>query len=102
MSLQGTDRLTSDLAEAVREELVSFFQKPETHLVFDLKGVSYIDSVGFGVFLSALKAANDNYGRFKICNVTSEVMELFELLQLHHLFEIYDRLEPCLSSFNSK
>jgi hypothetical protein len=27
-------------------------------------------------------------------------MELFKLLQLHHVFEIYDELNPCLKSFN--
>ncbi len=54
---------------------------------------------GFGVFLSALKAASNNYGQFKICNVSPEVMELFKLLQLHHVFEIYDELDACLESF---
>jgi anti-anti-sigma factor len=102
VSLQGTDRLTADLADNVSEGLLTFFQKPDTDLVFDLKGIHYIDSIGFGVFLSALKAANNNYGRFKICNVTEEVMAMFDLLQLHHLFEIYDRLDACLSSFNPK
>jgi anti-sigma B factor antagonist len=70
------------------------------NLVFDLKGITFIDSSGFGVLLSALKAASNNYGQFKICNVNSDVMELFKLLQLHHVFEIYDELDACLKSFN--
>jgi len=98
--LKESDRLDAAIADEVRKRLVESFDKSGTKLVFDLKGIRYIDSSGFGVLLSVLKAANDNYGMFKICNVTGEVMELFKLLQFHHVFEIYDRLDPCLSSFD--
>ena len=100
VSLRDTPRLNALITEAVKEQLLEFFNKPNTRVAFDLKGITYIDSSGFGVFLSAIKAANNNYGQFKICNVHPEVMELFKLLQLHHVFEIYDELEPCLESFN--
>jgi len=100
VTLKDTNRLNALITEPVKENLLEFFNKPNVHLVFDLQGISFIDSSGFGVFLSALKAANNNYGQFKICNVNNEVMELFKLLQLHHVFEIYDQLEACLESFN--
>jgi len=100
VSLKETPRLNALIVEAVKEQLLELFNKPNTRVVFDLKGITYIDSSGFGVFLSAIKAANNNYGQFKICNVHPEVMELFKLLHLHHLFEIYDELNPCLESFN--
>ena len=99
VSLKETQRLNALIAEPVKVKLLEFFSKPNTNLVFDLQGISFIDSTGFGVFLSTMKAANNNYGQFKICNVNSDVMELFKLLQLHHVFEIYDTLDPCLKSF---
>lgn len=100
VSLKDSQRLNALIAEPVKVQLLQYFNKANTNLVFDLQGVTFIDSSGFGVFLSALKAANNNYGQFKICNVNSEVMELFKLLQLHHIFEIYTELYPCLESFN--
>ena len=99
VGLNDTNRFNSLISEAVKEQLLELFNKPNTSIAFDLEGISFIDSSGFGVLLSALKAASNNYGQFKICNVSSEVMELFKLLQLHHVFEIYDRLDPCLDSF---
>ncbi len=99
VSLKDTDRFNAPIAEAVKEELVEFYTKPNVNLAFDLNNISFIDSSGFGVFLSALKAASNNYGQFKICNVPSKVMELFKLLQLHHVFEIYDELNACIESF---
>ena len=98
--LKDTNRLNALITEPVKERLLEFFNKPNVNLVFDLQGITFIDSSGFGVFLSAMKAANNNFGQFKICNVNEEVMELFKLLQLHHVFEVYDSLDPCLESFN--
>ena len=102
VKFKDTIRLNALITEPVKESLLEFFNKPNVNLIFDLQGITFIDSSGFGVFLSAMKAANNNYGQFKICNVDKDVMELFKLLQLHHVFEIYDKLEPCLESFNQK
>ena len=99
VSLKDTNRFNSLIAEPVKEKLIEFYNKPNVNLAFDLRGITFIDSSGFGVFLSALKASSNNYGQFKICNVSSEVMELFKLLQLHHVFEIYDELDACMESF---
>lgn len=100
VKLKDTNRLNAMITEPVKENLLEFFNKPNVNLIFDLEGITFIDSSGFGVFLSAMKAANNHYGQFKICNVGEDVMELFKLLQLHHVFEIYDKLVPCLASFN--
>jgi anti-sigma B factor antagonist len=100
VSFKDTQRLSALIAEPVKVQLLEFYNKSKTRLVLDLQGITFIDSSGFGVFLSAMKAANNNYGQFKICNVNADVMELFKLLQLHHVFEIYNELDPCLESFN--
>jgi anti-sigma B factor antagonist len=97
--LKDTDRFNAFISESVKGDLVRCFEKPNVNLAFNLEGISFIDSSGFGALLSALKASSNNYGQFKICNVSREVMELFKLLQLHHVFEIYDELDACLESF---
>jgi anti-sigma B factor antagonist len=100
VSFKEQKRLNALIADAVKEYLLEFFNKPNSRVIFDLRGISFIDSTGFNVLLAAMKAANNNSGQFKICHVNPEVMELFKLLQLQHVFEIYDELEPCLDSFN--
>ena len=94
------DRFNDLITEPVKEELKSLFNKPDTRLILNLEGIRFIDSSGFGVFLSILKTANNNHGQFKLCNIETEVMELFRLLQLHNVFEIHNNLEECISSFN--
>jgi anti-sigma B factor antagonist len=100
-SFENINRFNALITEPVKEQLNNLFNKPNTKLVLNLSGISFIDSSGFGVFLSVMKTANINYGQFKICNINAEVMELFKLLQLHNVFEIYSNLDDCLRSFNS-
>jgi anti-sigma B factor antagonist len=93
------DRFNALITEPVKEDLKSFFNNAGTRLILNLKGIKYIDSSGFGVFLSILKTATNNKGVFRICGITPEVMELFKLLQLHNVFTLYPTLDECLDSF---
>ena len=99
VSFKDTNRFNALITEQVKEEIKSLFTSPNIKLVLDLSGIQFIDSSGFGVFLSIMKTANNNYGYFKISNISEEVMELFKLLQLHNVFEIYNKREDALKSF---
>jgi anti-sigma B factor antagonist len=99
-SFENINRFNALITEPVKEQLNNIYNKPNTKLIMNLEGINFIDSSGFGVFLSVMKTANINYGHFKICNINKEVMELFKLLQLHNVFEIYGNLDECLKSFS--
>jgi len=94
------DRFNALIVEPVKEQLKSLFNKPDTRLALNLEGIKFIDSSGFGVLLSIMKTANNNHGQFKICNIRPEVMELFKLLQLHNVFDLYENQEDCIKNFN--
>ncbi|MBA7591577.1 hypothetical protein ES708_33736 [subsurface metagenome] len=100
VTFEGVKKFNALITEEVKEELTQFFEEPNTKLILNLKGINYVDSSGFGVFLSIMKTANNNYGYFKLCNIALEVMELFKLLQLHNIFEIYADLDDCIKSFS--
>lgn len=97
---EDTDRLNTLNADHVKNELNVYFSVPDTLMVIDLGGIAFIDSTGFGIFLSLMKAAFKNQGQFKIANISEEVMELFKLLQLHHVFEIHKTVEDAINSFS--
>ena len=100
VSFEDTNRFNALNAEPVKEELKSFFTSPGTRMVLDLGGIEFVDSTGFGVFLSIMKTANNNSGAFKIANISQEVMELFKLLQLHNIFELYNNADDAVKSFS--
>jgi anti-sigma B factor antagonist len=93
------DRFNALITEPVKEDLKSFYNTPGTRLILNLEGIKYVDSSGFGVFLSILKTATTSKGIFKICGIRPEVMDLFKLLQLHNVFTLYATLDECLDSF---
>ena len=99
VKFDNIDRFNALIVEPVKEQLKSFYNKPDTKLILNLEGIKFIDSSGFGVFLSILKTANNNHGLFKICSLSKEVSDLFRLLQLHNVFEIYNTHDECLASF---
>jgi len=100
VTFEGVKKFNALITEEVKEELTQFFESPNTKLILNLDGINYVDSSGFGVFLSIMKTANNNYGFFKLCNIAPEVMELFKLLQLHNIFEIYEDIDDCVKSFS--
>jgi len=100
VTFEGVKKFNALITEDVKEELTQFFESPNTKLILNLDGINYVDSSGFGVFLSIMKTANNNYGFFKLCNIAPEVMELFKLLQLHNIFEIYEDIDDCVKSFS--
>jgi anti-anti-sigma factor len=85
--------------DEIREGIIKAFDNSNAKVIIDLKGVEYIDSSGFGCFLSVMKAARNNYGVLKFANPEPRVSELFETLNLHTIFQIYNDIDTCLISF---
>lgn len=97
--LNDIARLNALVSGPIKEQASVFYDKPNTNVVLSLKDIKFIDSSGFGMLLFLMKKAKNNYGSFKICDVSSEVMELLKLLQLHTIFEIFPTLHDCMKSF---
>jgi anti-sigma B factor antagonist len=99
-SFVEVSRFNALISEQVKEELKSLYTSPGTKLIIDLEGIQFIDSSGFGVFLSLMRAANSRKGKLRLCNARNEVMQLFKVLQLHHVLEIYNTLDEAINSFS--
>ena len=95
----SVNKINALITDEIRDGINKVFENSNSKVIIDLKGVEYIDSSGFGCFLSNLKAARSNYGVLKFANPESGVMELFRILHLHTVFQIYDDIETCKKSF---
>ena len=85
--------------DKIRESILKVLDNSNSKVIIDLKGVEYVDSSGFGCFLSVMKASRSNYGVLKFANPEPKVTELFEMLHLQTVFQIYSDLETCIRSF---
>ena len=95
----SVNKINALITDEIRDQIIKVFENSSSKVIIDLKGVDYIDSSGFGCFLSAMKAAKSNYGILKFANAEPSVQALFETLHLHTIFEIYKDTEECIRSF---
>ncbi|CAD2072142.1 STAS domain-containing protein [Phocicoccus pinnipedialis] len=58
------------------------------NLHVDLKGLSYMDSTGLGLFVGTLKDLNKNDKELRVTNVQPRIMKLFEITGLRDLMYI--------------
>jgi anti-anti-sigma factor len=93
-------KINALIADEIRDGINKLFDNSNSKVIIDLKGVEYIDSSGFGCFLSVMKTARNNYGILKFANPEPRVSELFETLHLNTVFQIYSDIDTCIRSFN--
>jgi|SRR6187200_1695281 anti-sigma B factor antagonist len=90
-------RVDSNTAKSFEERLVGLLQSGHKRVMVDLKHLVYISSAGCRVLLVATKAAQKNGAQLALCNLTAEVMRVFELGGLADFFAIYPSREEGLA-----
>jgi len=66
-------------------------------IVLDLSLVGFMDSTGLGAMLSCLRSVKAKGGTLKLTNLTPEVRQLFEMVLMDRVFEIYPDVASALS-----
>jgi len=86
------------------QELAKIIQDLEkqkrNQIITDLGGVTYISSAGWGVFVGEIKNIRDRGGDLKIVQMTSEVFEVFEMLEFNRILNYYDSIEEAINEFD--
>jgi len=68
-------------------------------LLLNMKNVTYISSSGLGALVSLMKRLGRQEGIMKICCLQPDVREVFEVMQLTKIFEIFETEEEAVASF---
>jgi anti-sigma B factor antagonist len=68
-------------------------------IVVDLGNVDYISSAGWGIFISEIKSIRENGGDLKLVRMVPDVYEIFELLEFHHILDVYDAVDEAINKF---
>jgi anti-anti-sigma factor len=95
----SVNNINALITEEIKDEILKVINNSNSKIIIDLKGIEYIDSSGFGCFLSVMRAARSNYGVLKFANAEQKVMELFHILHLDTVFQIFDDIDSCVLSF---
>lgn len=79
--------------------LDSLLKQGRFFLVVDLGNVDYISSAGWGIFISEIKSIRENNGDLKLVRMVPDVYEIFELLEFHHILDVYDSVDEAVNKF---
>jgi anti-sigma B factor antagonist len=88
-----------DLASApeVRTAVVRALADGGAHLVLDLSGVDFVDSLGLGVVVSALKRVRGRGGELAVVVSEERVRRPFTLTGLDSLVPLYDSVDEVVA-----
>ena len=95
----NVDKINALIADDLKNEISKVLNNTNPRVILDLKGIHYIDSTGFGCFLSVYKTAKNNYGVLKFVCPEPAIIKVFETLNLNSIFDIFGDLEDCINSF---
>jgi anti-sigma B factor antagonist len=89
-------RFTLAICDEVKAEVRELLNRGVKKLIFDLHDITFIDSSGVGCIIALFKTARSVGSTLRLCNLTPEVLEIFELLHLQVIFDITGTRESCL------
>ena len=93
-----TGELELATAPRLRQQVVSLIGAGRSHLVIDLDGVDFIDSVGLGVVVGALKRCRTHGGDLMVAGALPRVRSLFEITRLDEIIELHPDVEHALAA----
>jgi anti-sigma B factor antagonist len=86
----------------LREKLKNVISMGIQKVLIDMDSVPYIDSTGVGFLVSTHTSLTNDGGQLKLLKVKPKILEVFKIMNLHSVFEIFDDEEPAMKSFESK
>ncbi len=80
--------------------LVKDLLNKSNHIVIDLGEVTHIDSGGLGTLVALYVSARKVGGNIKLANLRSRPSEVLKITKLVTVFEVFDKTEDAIASFN--
>ena len=106
MVLDISGRIAGDDSLQMRREIAGWIaeipdnQKPK--IILKLDGVSLMDSAGLGVLVSSYTSAQKREGRLVLSGLGRGLQNLIAITKLARVFDVYEKEEEALKSFEEK
>jgi anti-sigma B factor antagonist len=74
----------------------------QEHLIINMAAVTYMDSSGFGILLSATKRLRPQGGTVNLVKCTPAIDRILRITRLDSIFHIYDNVEDAIAALPGK
>jgi anti-sigma B factor antagonist len=87
-----------DLEKKLEEQLALNKYK----IIVNLENIDYVSSAGWGVFVSEIREIRENNGDLVLINMSSDVYDVYELMEFSSILKSFDNLEDAIFSFTGE
>lgn len=87
-----------DLEKKLEEQLALNKYK----IIVNLENIDYVSSAGWGVFVSEIREIRENNGDLVLINMSSDVYDVYELMEFSSILKSFDNLEDAVFSFTGE
>ncbi len=85
--------------EMFQTEIKSLISQGHVDILLDMAKVSWVNSTGLGILVSAYHTLKKNGGTLKICQVSDRIDNILNVTQLKLVFETFTDCAEALASF---
>jgi anti-sigma B factor antagonist len=87
--------------ERFHTEIKSLIAEGYVDILLNMSKVTWINSTGLGILVSAYHTLKKNGGSMKICDVSPRIDNILNVTQLKLVFETYENQKEALASFQA-
>jgi anti-sigma B factor antagonist len=87
------ERLTIDNAHELTALIRTVSPQIAPSMIIDLGRTSFIDSTGIGALVNLQKHVQQLNGRCAIVCPSPKILRMFQLMNLHHVFDLFESVE---------
>ena len=87
------------VSSKIRVSIEPILSTGQRKVLFDLHELEQLDSAGVTTLIVIFKRVRSNKGDMKITGLTGQPREIFRLLRLDKVFDIYEEFDTAVESF---
>lgn len=87
--------------ERFHSEIKTLIKEGYVDILLNMSKVTWINSTGLGILVSAFHTLKKNGGVMKICEVSPRIDNILNVTQLKLVFETYEKQQDALATFSA-
>ncbi len=91
--------LVKEDTDKLQERIEDLLSRNEKNIVFDLKNINMISSLGIGGIIRALRSIRAQDGDLRLYDLAERVKKVFEITKVIGLIKIYETRDEAIASF---
>jgi anti-anti-sigma factor len=92
-------KATINVADMLKNRLISEIEKGNKQIVVNLGEVEFTDSSFLGALLAGHKTAIENGGGIALCELQPQVQNVFEVTYMNRIFKTFESVDKAITNF---